>query len=199
MRESFQRLSLFGPSGSRKYLNTAERSRFLRAAHHAQSEVRPFCLVLRWTGARISEILALTPASFDVESGGVSIESLKRRRRGVVRQVPLPDGLLCELDEVFKLSFRQRDPVLATQRIWRWSRTTAWRHIKSLMARAGVVGAAAMPKGLRHSFGVNAVQSNVPLPLIQRWLGHAKIETTAIYLDILGSEERAVAARMWSS
>jgi site-specific recombinase XerD len=51
------------------------------------------------------------------------------------------------------------------------------------MAVAGLFRHAA-PKGLRHSFGVNAFQSNVPPHLVQRWLGHASLRTTAIYADV---------------
>jgi hypothetical protein len=40
-------------------------------------------------------------------------------------------------------------------------------------------------------------EANVPLNMMQKWLGHARIETTAIYVNALGSEERAIAARMW--
>ena len=54
-----------------------------------------------------------------------------------------------------------------------------------------------MPKGLRHGFGVNAFQSNVPPHLVQRWLGHASLRTTAIYGDVVGAEERGFAARIW--
>jgi len=66
------------------------------------------------------------------------------------------------------------------------------------MAAAGITGTPAMPKGLRHGFGVNAFQSNVPPHLVQRWLGHASLRTTAIYGDVIGPEERAFAARMWA-
>jgi integrase/recombinase XerD len=191
--------SLFGPSGSRKYLNTAERLRFVRAAHRTPCEVRLFCLILRWSGARISEILALTPASFDIESGVVAIETLKRRRHGVIRQVPLPFELLHALDESLQLGLRQRDATLAVRRIWRWSRTTAWRRVKETMNAAGIDGSQAMPKGLRHGFGVNAFQASVPPHLVQRWLGHASARTTAIYADVVGPDERAFAARMWSA
>src|SRR5580658_5096283 len=103
-------LSLFGQSGSRKYLNAAERRRFIEAARDAPPNIRLFCLTLGWSGARISEVLALTPASIDIESGVASIETLKRRRRGIVRQVPLPADLLDELDSVFKLRDAQRGP-----------------------------------------------------------------------------------------
>jgi integrase/recombinase XerD len=54
-----------------------------------------------------------------------------------------------------------------------------------------------MPKGLRHGFGVNAFEMNVPPHLVQRWLGHASLRTTAIYGDVVGAEERLFAERMW--
>lgn len=54
------------------------------------------------------------------------------------------------------------------------------------------------PKGLRHSFGIHAIRSGVPLNLVQRWLGHASMTTTAVYLDVLGEEEREIAARLWA-
>jgi integrase len=190
-------MSLFGPAGGRKYLNAAERERFIQAARNASPEVRVFCYVLHWSGGRISEVLALTPAAIDIDGGVANIETLKRRRRGIVRQVPLPTDVLRELDQVFGLRPQQRDPDLATRRLWRWSRTTAWRRVKGIMAAADIVGTPATPKGLRHGFGVNAFEASVPPHLVQRWLGHASLKTTAIYGDVMGPEERAFAARMW--
>jgi len=38
--------------------------------------------------------------------------------------------------------------------------------------------------------------AGVPLNLIQRWMGHSRIETTAIYANAVGDEERALAKRM---
>jgi integrase/recombinase XerD len=189
--------SLFGQSGSRKYLNAAERERFIEAAHHAPPKIRLLCLTLALSGARISEVLALTPSAIDIESGVVSIQTLKRRKRGVARQVPLPSDVFDQLDREFKLRKAQHDPELAVERIWRFSRTTAWRRVKQVMAAAGIAGTPAMPKGLRHGFGVNAFQSNVPPHLVQRWLGHASLRTTAIYGDVVGPDERAFAERMW--
>jgi integrase/recombinase XerD len=191
-------MSLYGPTGGRKYLNAAERQRFIEAAGQASPEVRLFCFMLRWSGGRISEVLALTPAAIDIESGIANIHTLKRRKRGIVRQVPLPDGLLSDLDCFFKLREQQGDPELSARRLWTWSRTTAWRHVKQIMMTAGIDGSHAMPKGLRHGFGVNAFETSVPPHLVQRWLGHASLRTTSIYGDVIGPEERAFAARMWS-
>ena len=59
-------------------------------------------------------------------------------------------------------------------------------------------GPQATPKGLRHCFGVRAVNAGIPLNMVQKWLGHAQLSTTAIYADAVGAEEKAIAARMWS-
>ena len=190
-------MSLYGSTGSRKYLNAAERRRFIKAARRAPLDVQLFCLVLSLSGGRISEILALTPAAIDLDSGVANIVTLKRRKRGIVRHVPLPHNVLTELNHVFKIRRNQRDPDSAYRRIWGWSRTTAWRRVKEVMAVANISGTPAMPKGLRHGFGVKAFQSNVPPHLVQRWMGHASLRTTAIYADVIGPDERAFAARMW--
>lgn len=199
MRERAQvGMSLYGPTGNRKYLNAAERRRFIRAALRAPHDVKLFSLVLILSGGRISEILALTPAAIDIDSGATNITTLKRRKRGIVRQVPLPHSVICELNHLFHLRRRQRDPEYARRRMWTWSRTTAWRRVKEVMTDAKINGTPAMPKGLRHGFGVHAIQSKIPMPLLQRWLGHASLRTTAIYIDVVDADERAIAARMWS-
>jgi integrase len=190
-------MTLYAPKGGRKYLNAAERTRFRDAVRQTPPAVRLFCLMLMWSGGRISEALALTAGAIDLDSGVAILETLKRRQRGHIRQVPLPPSLLRDLDRTFGLRSRQRDPGLISQRIWPWSRTTAWRHMKAVMAAAQVCGPSAMPKGLRHTFGVSAFQANVPPHLVQRWLGHASLRTTAIYGDVSGSEERAFAGRLW--
>ena len=124
------------------------------------------------------------------------IHTLKKTS-DVFRTVPLPLGLLAKLEEVHDLRVKQRDPMLTDQRIWTWCRTTAWTKVKQLMQRADVNGAWAVPKGLRHGLAVvGTTEAGVPLNVMQRWLGHARIETTAIYTNALGPEERALAERM---
>lgn len=65
------------------------------------------------------------------------------------------------------------------------------------MQRAEVNGAHATPKGLRHAFGVACAVNKIPLPIIQKWLGHEHMETTAIYMQATGEEERSLAACLW--
>jgi integrase len=39
----------------------------------------------------------------------------------------------------------------------------------------------------------------VPLNIVSRWLGHSNLQTTAIYGNFTGREERGLAARMWAT
>ena len=65
------------------------------------------------------------------------------------------------------------------------------------MRTAEIAGPAATPRGLRHGFAIVAVAAAVPVTMIQKWMGHSDISTTAIYLDASGPEERHIAFRMW--
>jgi integrase/recombinase XerD len=191
-------MTLHTAGGARKYLNVAERQRFAAAAETLPPEPRLFCLLLMWSGCRISEGLAITPLALDREAGTVAFITLKRRTASVVRQVPIPAALIEDLTKVFDLAKRERDAHLRAARLWRWSRSSAWRWVKEVMKRAAISGSAAMPKGLRHTFGVAAFQA-VPPHIVQRWLGHASLRTTGIYGDVSGREEHLFAERIWES
>ena len=65
------------------------------------------------------------------------------------------------------------------------------------MTQAGIDGGMASPKGLRHGFAIACIAKSIPLPTIQKWMGHARMETTAIYLGVTGVEERELAKRLW--
>jgi integrase len=187
--------SLYTAAGQRKYLTTAERSRFLTAALSCpRADLRTLCLILLHTGCRISEALAITPRAIERQAGFVAIRSLKKRKRtAVIREVPVPVDLFDALAETHTLEERDRH-------LWGFTRFRGWQLVKAVMRDASIAeGPHMTPKGLRHSFGIHAIRSGVPLNLVQRWLGHASMTTTAIYLDALGEEEREIAARMWAT
>ena len=190
---------LYDANGNRKYLTADERADFLKAADQASREVRTFCHVLHFTGCRTSEALELTADRVDFRNGTLTFESLKKRRDGIYRSVPVPPPLLDTLDLVHNLrQLEARRGRSRKLRLWTWERTTAWRKVKAVMEVAGLgSGPQVSPKGLRHGFGVAAVTTGVPLNLVQKWLGHAQLSTTAIYADAVGAEEKIIASRMW--
>jgi integrase len=191
-----QTLSLYSSVGERKYLNNPERQRVLHSLEKLPPHRALFALVLHWTGARISEVLALRACDLQIERNIVALRTLKRRLRHV-REVPIPPELMAAIDRHFGLEQIQRDPDARSRRLWPWSRVTAWRFVKAMMLEAGVVGSRACPRGLRHGFGVGTLQALVPLNLVQKWMGHARISTTAIYANVSGEEEMGFAARFW--
>jgi site-specific recombinase XerD len=185
--------SLYTAAGQRKYLTAGERARFMEAALASpRGELRTLCLTLAYSGCRISEALALTADRIEREAGFIAIRSLKKRKRTIViREVPVPAELFRAFDEAHRFDDQ-------SARLWPISRSGAWQLVKGIMRDAAVAeGAHMTPKGLRHSFGIHAIRSGVPLNLVQRWLGHASMTTTAIYLQAVGDEEREIAARMW--
>lgn len=181
---------MFDRRGGRKYINDAERRAFYGAAQgETDPSRRAFCLTLFNTGCRISEALNLTVQRVDVSQKCIVFETLKQRRREVFRDVPIPDDLVVLLGELKEQS--------TAKRLWKFSRPTAYRMVKACMKRAGIAGGMASPKGLRHGFAVACIGKSIPLPTLQKWLGHARLETTAIYLGVSGEEERELARRLW--
>lgn len=73
--------------------------------------------MLAWSGARISEVLALLAASLDPDQDIIAIVTLRRRRRGIVREVLLPPELVSALDRHFQLGRRQASAGRADRRL----------------------------------------------------------------------------------
>jgi len=183
--------TLFDRDGNRKYLNTNERERFYMAAMQLYDvRHRAFVLTIYYTGCRISEALALTSAKVDQTERLLILKTLKQREKHKIRAIPIPDELLSMLVMVMELRG-------SNERIWPFCRTMGWKIIKHCMASAGLTGIKATPKGLRHGFAIACVSAGVPLPTLQRWLGHASMNTTSIYLEFVGEDERKLAERVW--
>lgn len=181
---------LFDADGQRLYLCGSEGQRFLEAAARADPRTGALCRLLAYTGCRISEALAVTPRRLDAEAGLIIFRTLKRRRR-TYRAVPIPGFLMAELRTI------ACDVAGDDQPLWPWCRQTGWRRVKKIMARAAITGPQAVPKSLRHSFGLRCAEHGVPITVAGRWMGHASSRSTSIYQQAVGEEERRFAERLW--
>ena len=164
--------------------------------HLLQAEKHPtyrLLLDLMWTtGARVSEALALTPASFmdDGYDFGVILKSLKQRpgrptkatlQRSPKRYIPIVDLSLQDRIQSYLYAghFRQ------TERIFPMCRQTVNRHIHRLAKEFEDMPFAISSHTFRHSFAVHLLLHGRPLKYVSKLLGHKSIESTEIYTNVL--------------
>ena len=165
-----------------KYLGADEVRRVIDQAKNPRD--RLLIEVLWQTGLRISEALALTPASIDFNGSILRAPTLKRRKP-MVRPIPLKAGLLGELAR--HIAARRIDegaPIFGIRR------TRAFQIIQRACLAAGIERSRSHPHVLRHAFAVACVLQGVPVPVLNAWLGHAGLESTLIYSKVLAVDAR---------
>lgn len=191
-------MRIIDDAGNRLYLTSDEVNNFLKSAKNSNSKIRTFAETLVFTGCRISEALDLAPKDIQREQLQITINSLKKRRGDIFRHIPVPVEYMDTLVVAHEVVKKQKYPLQAKTKLWTWSRQHGYNVIKNLMIESGIVdGTHRTPKGLRHAYGVNAISNDIPLNLLQKWMGHADISTTAIYTNAVGKEEADIANKMW--
>jgi molybdate transport system regulatory protein len=193
---------LAGPGGGRSLdpiqLNRLEQA--LRA--WAESARRPdlalsrrrvllIFLLIRYTGARLNEVLDLDlGADFDPGSGRVRF----RKEAGTVghagREVQMPDGVAAEIREIREAL----TPREAAGRMLRLDPAHVRRKLYACAETAGLPRAMGAPEVIRRSRAVELLQGNVPLPVVQKILGHSTPSLAAAYVNFSEEEMRRVEA-----
>ncbi len=181
--------SLFATDGTRKYLTSSEIKRFLYHAAKHDAHINLLCQVLAYSGCRLTEALRLTTMSIDLEAQALTFQTLKQRRSNVFRHVPMPNYILRNLLKNAERGGRTR--------IWPVHRQTGRRWVQRVMHTADLSGVRATTRGLRHGFAVGNVEDDIPVTILQKWMGHARLATTAIYTNATGPEELGLAERRW--
>jgi integrase/recombinase XerC len=141
-------------------------------------------MLVEWrAGLRISEALALEipDLSFDQDNPAVRV---RRGKGDKSRFVPMHPELAAAFRNFLDYSNTKRG------RIFNVCRSTAWRWTNDALAKAVQLnqiapGREVHPHTLRHSAARHWLASGVPINHVSRWLGHASIQTTLIYLEIL--------------
>lgn len=151
------------------------------------------------TGARISELLALTPDDFYLDPANndsfVSLHTLKVVKRGrpkiakrkssdTRRMVPLTDARYIDEVQRYFATFRPG----AKERLFSFTRQTANNRLKAVAKQLDGLPFLPSAHTLRHSFAINAILHGTPARVLQIWLGHSNIASTEIYTKVLGTE-----------
>lgn len=133
---------------------------------------RVLTMVLWMTGLRVSEINYLRKCDIDFKNKVMTVRHLKSRRFNE-RIVPIKSEL-CNLLQLYTAPMGWDEPLFGL------TRQSVFRIIKKYFNES--------PHFLRHSFAVNFLrqsQNPTAIVILQRLLGHSKINTTMEYLKIV--------------
>jgi site-specific recombinase XerD len=145
-------------------------------------------------GLRVAEVAALKVSDIDSERMLLRVE---RGKGGRYRNAMLPADLLILLREWWKAG-RQLGVMHRTG--WLFPGQDAMKPISTRQLHRVVVEAARAaeipkrvgPHTLRHSFATHLLEDGVDVRVIQVLLGHAKLETTALYTQVATRTVRSV-------
>lgn len=141
------------------------------------------CLFLWNTGTRVSEALSVKPEDIDLMAKAIRVRTLKRK--GHVRVFPVQNGFVGELALWINLKGLKRG-----DNLFQFSRKTAYNYVRNACSFAGLTDDRGHPHTWRHSFAVNCITQQVPVTVLQQWLGHRDIMKTLIYTRILATDTK---------
>lgn len=139
-------------------------------------------------GLRVSEVVALKVADIDSQRMLLRIEQGKGRKD---RYAMLSAQLLELLRDWWRIArpavwlFPGRDPMQPLT-------TRQFNRVVHAAAAAAEIEKRVTPHTLRQSFATHLLEQNIDVRVIQVLLGHAKLDTTAIYTRVATNTIRAV-------
>jgi len=141
-------------------------------------------LLLRFTGARIGEILRVDDSrDIDFRSCEVWIPALgSQALRATMRRVPVPPDVVAGVMEYLGAYPGMQGKVFALDQ------GNFRREFYRRAEEAELPRRLSHPHILRHSRAIELLRAGVPLTVVQNLLGHMLSSTTAVYLEIESSE-----------
>lgn len=156
-----------------------------------------FIKALFQTGARVSELLLLTPALINRAERTIRLPNLKRhkmRKRGrplkddtpyQEKIIPINDSLRADISD-YCLDYG----VNPDDKLFPFTRRYAHKLIQEVGEKTNIPHYKCHPHAFRHGFAVYCLLNGVPITVLQEWLGHSSILNTTIYTKITQVENR---------
>lgn len=130
------------------------------------------------TGLRANEVLSINVEDVNWENNSIVVKNTKNGEFRVVFFTSRTKELLQRYMKKYKV---------AQGRLFNVSYQALYREIKRLGRKLGID---LRPHLLRHTFATVAIKRGMPLPAVQRLLGHKDIRTTQIYLHLVSEDLR---------
>jgi molybdate transport system regulatory protein len=147
-------------------------------------------LLIRYTGAKLNEVLILNPLQdIDFKRRVVRFGKTESRDGRLQREVQIPELLSDELREAL------RDPSLKEYLsvLFKIDPGHVRRKFYERALGCGFLPALGAPEIIRKSRAVELMRSNVPLPVVQKMMGHSTLNVTASYVAFSDDDIRKVA------
>ena len=168
-------------------------------------------LLLFNTGARVSEVLCLTPNDIIRHNSKtvIKIRTLKQQRTlkqgrpkdGLIRLITLYDHHFADMLQSYIVTHcsNKKLPIFRTQqkspngkrdRPMNSETARNWlRQIELIALDNGVdVLISLTPKVLRHSAAIHLILNGMPVKMVQKFLGHKSMQSTEVYTDLLAMD-----------
>jgi integrase/recombinase XerD len=158
-------------------LSREEERQLIAHAYRVQGTRGLLIKTLFQTGARVSEFVNIKTSEVFFEEQMILISKAKG---GKSRYVPILPQLAQELRT--HLGHRTAGYLFETVQHTRYSPRRIQQIIKETAAEAQITKRV-YPHLLRHSVATTLLERGMPLEQIQKFLGHAKLETTQIYAE----------------
>lgn len=162
-----------------------------RADHkHSRSRIVLIFLMIRYSGARLSEVLNLNPLK-DIDFSRHTVRFLKNAsgKQMLSREVQIPEFLSLEIRKILDGTgtAANRDS------LFRIDPGHVRRKFYERAQSCGIDKEMGAPDVIRKSRAVELMQNNVPLPVVQKILGHSTPNLTASYVAFSDADIKRVA------
>ena len=146
-------------------------------------------LTLRFTGARISEVINIDYGDIDFRSAEIRLVTLKRhnpKKKGTYRIIPVPANLTGEIASYIAQYPHMKD------KAFKVDRSNFNKVFKELCIESNIPKELSHPHILRHTRAIELLRAGVPVTIVQDLLGHSALTTTAVYLKMSGQEAKGI-------
>lgn len=189
LQRNWKTFDLVRPPKNKKLPTVLSQDEVRRVLHCVcRSHYRNCLTTIYACGLRLNEALRLGVRDIDADR---ALLHIRQPKGWCDRYVPLPQSTLTTLRQQWALHrhptllFPARTQRQATQPM---HASGAQRAFKSALADSGISKPATVHT-LRHSWATHPLEAGVNLRLIQLWLGHKSLKTTALYTHLTRNAE----------
>ncbi len=147
-------------------------------------------LLIRYTGAKLNEVLALDPFhDIDFRRCEVHLGKTETKNSRLQRKVQIPEAVSEEIKAVLSEPLFKR----YLNNMLQIDPSHVRRKFYERALACGIPPYMGSPENIRKSRAVELIQSNMPLPVVQKILGHSTLNMTASYVAFSDDDIQQVA------